>query len=219
MNLTKHKYTDSRRPFMNARNSRISGNKFDFVLLGDSITEGFNLQRFGYIDFSILNSGISGDITTLMKQRLNEDVTPFSPHIVSFMGGINDIRNYFHNMDYEYQFSSEQALFDGVVDNIVSILTQLDNAGIKTIYNEILPVNELDFNNPYVNQFIGRVNASIIDKISNLDCIIIPNKSYCNEAGNLDLNLTYDGLHLNEYGYQKWFDLLSVELKNCKENK
>lgn len=216
MEFSNHIYTDNRRLFMNDRNQKLSDAQFEVVAIGDSITEGLNLNRFEYIDYTWLNSGISGDISTLLNARLEADCLAFKPQIVSLMIGINDIRNYFNKMDYIYRLESEAQLKQELIANIVKTVEELLELGIKVVYTQILPVNEIEKNNGYINQFIDCINDQIKALLANR-VAIIETRSFKNKVNSLDLNMTYDGLHLNELGYQNWCQLLNDEIKKIKQ--
>lgn len=69
------------------------------VTLGDSLTEGYNidkLKRWTKLlhqkhNLEIINSGISGDTTTGMLSRFSEDVLAHKPSHLFIMGGTNDL--------------------------------------------------------------------------------------------------------------------------------
>jgi len=69
------------------------------VCLGDSLTEGYNIdltKRWtdllaSEVDFPIINSGISGDTTAGMLARFSNDVLSHKPSHLIIMGGTNDI--------------------------------------------------------------------------------------------------------------------------------
>ncbi|WOO88401.1 GDSL-type esterase/lipase family protein [Mollicutes bacterium LVI A0078] len=212
MKFSNHIYTDNRRVFMNKRNHNLASHQFEVVAIGDSITEGLNLNRFQYVDYTWLNSGISGDISTLLTDRVSVDCLDFKPQVVSLMIGINDIRNYFNKMDYIHKLSSEDELRKVLISSTLEIVSKLIAANVEVIYTQILPVNEVEKNNGYINQFIDEINLELYNELKD-DVTIIKANSFKNEVNNLDLNFTYDGLHLNELGYQVWCELLNKEVR------
>lgn len=212
MKFSNHIYTDNRRVFMNKRNQQLATHQFEVIAIGDSITEGLNLNRFQYVDYTWLNSGISGDISTLLTERVSVDCLDFKPQVVSLMIGINDVRNYFNKMDYIHKLDSEVELKSTLIASTTEIVSKLKAANIEVIYTQILPVNELEKNNGYINQFIDEINLELYDQLKD-DVTIIKSNSFKNEVNNLDLNLTYDGLHLNELGYQVWCEQLNKEIR------
>lgn len=216
-NFDNHIYTDNRRQFMDLRNQKVANLEFDVVAIGDSITEGLNMSRFELVDYTLLNSGISGDISQLLNKRLVGDCLVFKPKIVLLMVGINDVRNFFNKMDYIYRPQTEGELKTQLVTNTLSIIEQLQTAGSKVIYTQILPINEIEKNNGYINNFIDAVNAEISSKL-NEQVTVISSAHFKNKVNWLDLNLTYDGLHLNELGYQLWCQLIDQHIKQCKES-
>lgn len=74
----------------------------NIVALGDSITHGggaistapsstlYNWEYYAHIP--MINLGYSGNTTTSMLKRFEQDVLVFNPRIVLIMGGINDLR-------------------------------------------------------------------------------------------------------------------------------
>ncbi|QDR78996.1 SGNH/GDSL hydrolase family protein [Sporomusa termitida] len=70
--------------------------------LGDSVTHGGGAisnppsdpvyDWTSYVDMPVKNLGRSGDTTSTILARFDEDVLPFRPTILVIMGGINDIR-------------------------------------------------------------------------------------------------------------------------------
>ncbi len=205
MKLDNFKYTDNAYYLRQIRNDKLKDKNIDMICIGDSITEGLNLNRHAYINFSWLNTGLGGDISSLMLKRLDDDCLNYNPKVVSLLIGINDIRNYFTKMDYIYNVSSEEELINLVVSNYKLILDKL--SGKKVILTQILPINEDDKNSTYINSIINNINDQIFMLLSNYDNIyVIKNDVFKNRLLNLDLNLTYDGLHLNDYGYSIWIN-------------
>lgn len=60
------------------------------VFMGDSITQGWNLQR-SFPGKPYVNRGISGQTTAQMLMRFRQDVIDLKPRVVVILGGTNDI--------------------------------------------------------------------------------------------------------------------------------
>ena len=95
------------------------------VLLGDSLTEGFDLDYF-YPEKGLINRGISGDTTLQVYFRI-EEIVNAKPKALFLMIGINDL---FHDVSPEE-----------VTTNIINILTRF-SGDTQIFLQSILPVNE-----------------------------------------------------------------------------
>lgn len=175
--------------------------KKDIILFGNSITH--------YAEWTELlgnknarNRGISGDITFGLLERIAE-VTEGKPAKVFILIGINDIaRN----------------IPDSVIlNNYRRMIAMIQSASPKTriYFNSLLPVNNSfpDKNHFNKNDHIAAVNAGLaaICRQQNVTLIDI-HTPFSDAEGKLDKRYTYDGLHLNAEGYQKWAAILRAFL-------
>lgn len=215
MKVFNYNYTDQRRVLFDRRNNTLHQNHetFDLVLFGDSITEGFNFQKYGKVEKSVLNSGIGGDILQLMNERFELDVRPFNPKQVLFMGGINDIYHWFTTTIGTVErpnYLPEEKIINYCIDNISKIIDKCEAFGYEIIVCKIIKINDREkLNCEYVNQVIDTINekiAEICDK-NNIQ-IVDYNQVLLNELSLLSRDLSDDGLHPNELGYYKMFELL-----------
>ena len=167
------------------------------IFLGDSITEGYNLDSFYQIPS--INSGVSGYCTDDIIKNLKDFVYIYNPTKVILLIGTNDIRF----RDYGNE---------GIVNNIKTIIKSIkENRSYAKIYVEsIYPISNID--NPKINHaMVGdRTNSTIIEinemikdlckeeKVEYIDLF----KDLQDEEGNLNLDYTKDGLHMSEEGYE-----------------
>jgi lysophospholipase L1-like esterase len=168
----------------------------DTVFLGDSLTEGFNLAgHFGRKD--LINRGMSGNLTQHVYYRL-EEITNTQPKAVFLMIGINDVFN---------------GVAKGVtVSNIQKVLDDIRRKCPKTklFLQSILPVNETNLiGNENLNLRIYELNNDlrIWCKDKNITFIDI-HPDFLNDKGEMDMQYTYDGVHLTKEGYLHWAELL-----------
>ena len=164
------------------------------LFLGDSITEGFNLQHY-FPNRNVINKGIYGDNTDGVLARLNKDVIELNPDVIFLLIGTND-----------FACGKTNRM---LVDNLKKILTVLKNSlPAAAVYHcSILPVRGLDNRN---NKDIKEVNKEM--------------QAFCDTTGityfdlfpsflNSDLEMaeiySEDGLHLTKEGYDKWTELLT----------
>jgi len=96
-------------PLACAMSPRVSSREERIVFLGDSITDGFTyplllrqaLAEAGRTPPVAINAGIAGDTAEGMVARLERDVLPHRPTLVSLSVGINDILRGVTQEDYE----------------------------------------------------------------------------------------------------------------------
>lgn len=182
----------------------------NIVFLGDSITWMYKLDEH-FEGHNVINSGISGDTTKKVLERMEEDVYIYNPSKVVLLIGTND---------FIYGMSLDETL-----NNIKEIIDNLKtNRKYAEIYIEsVYPINDTDnskINHDMVcnrkNEKIDELNKEIKkickeEKVKYIDLTDILK----DEDGNLNLDYTYDGLHMNEEGYK----VISKELIKYIEEK
>ncbi|MBN2172916.1 MAG: hypothetical protein JW731_02210 [Bacteroidales bacterium] len=168
----------------------------DIVFLGDSLTESFDLvKHFG--QENLVNRGMSGDMTDHVLYRM-EEILLAKPTKLFLMIGINDI---YQGVDA-----------DTVLLNIQKIIQQIASNSPQTeiFVQSILPVNEtklLAYDR--LNTLIYSVNEQIQKHCKRSGFTFIDlYPDFLNQTGQLNADLTYDGVHLNENGYILWAELV-----------
>jgi lysophospholipase L1-like esterase len=173
------------------------------VFLGNSITEGGKWKQL-LKDSTIINRGISGDNTFGVLARLNE-VLKLKPASLFVLIGTNDL--------------SKKIPDEAIIENIFTIVSKIKAGSPKTkiFIQSILPVNETieqfpqQFNNAmHINtindqlqRYADRLRYTYVDLYG----------KFIDSQGRLDAKYTFDGLHLNAAGYQRWVETLK-ELKH-----
>lgn len=174
------------------------------VLLGDSLTEGFDIDYF-YPEKGLINRGISGDTTLQVYFRI-EEVVNAKPKALFLMIGINDL---FHDASPEE-----------ITTNIINILTRF-SGGTQIFLQSILPVNETNLlvgtglnthihvTNNQLRSFCKQSGTTFLDFHSH----------FLNHTGQMDTRYTYDGAHLTDDGYCLWADLLEPHLNKLADHR
>lgn len=173
------------------------------VFLGDSITDFFRVNEFFHGAY-VINRGISGDTTDGVLKRLPESVFDLSPSKVFILIGTNDL----------VEKKTEQY----IINNIEKIITAIQKRCPQTkLYLEsIYPVSSSK--NKKIKRFIvSRRNNEIISHINEgLENMakkrairyIDVYSHLLDEAGNIRLEYTVEGLHLTVRGYRVVADVL-----------
>ncbi|MBA4149256.1 MAG: hypothetical protein H0X66_14170 [Verrucomicrobia bacterium] len=168
------------------------------VLLGDSITEGFNVTKH-LPGRRILNRGIGADVIGIempegdprgVLRRLDNSVFDCAATDVFLLIGINDLGS---GRSVEQMESGYREILKRIHEKAPSIRVHvqsvLPTAGKYARHNE--PVLEF---NKRIRKLAGEFGYSYIDL----------HKLMADEQGELKAEFTNDGLHLNDAAYAVW---------------
>lgn len=171
------------------------------IFLGNSITEGGDWRKL-LGDPTVINRGISGDNTFGVLARLDE-ITRHKPAKVFLLIGVNDL--------------SKNIPAAVIIQNIFSIVGRIraESPDTRIFVQSLLPVNPThkkfpaQFNkqhsieeiNPQLKKYAEALKYTYVDLFS----------AFLDSSGRLDLQYTYDGLHLGPAGYQHWIGILKKE--------
>ena len=166
------------------------------VMLGNSLTEnGKNWSgRLGIPE--VVNRGIIGDNTFGMTERLCQ-ITPHHPKAIFLMAGINDMVNDNPAMN--------------VANRVICLIDSIRQQSPETrlFVESILPINErtgrwrtlsgrtddIPIANMYIRAYCESKGITFIDLFHQMT---YPDSNTLREE------LSYDGLHITEAGYQIW---------------
>ena len=173
-------------------------NSGEIIFLGNSITaEGKDWSV--RLDNSIIrNRGIGGDTTDGVLARSGE-IIDSNPNAVFLLIGINDL----------YNNTIETPSVNYIANNIINIAKKIKTGSVNTkvFIQTLLPISKKKSRKFYklYNQSINNINKIIIENQDNeLYSVIDLYSIFVDNKGQLKNDLTYDGLHLNEKGYEVW---------------
>jgi len=169
--------------------------KGGIVFLGNSITEGFVFDKY-FKNTKIINRGINSDHIDGIIERLQYSVIKLQPAKLFILIGINDIGR---------QDSDSTILSN--FDTLLKMITDKLPA-TEVFVHSILPTTAKWKNCP--PKKIVRLNKQIkefahINKFTWIDIYTL----FVDENSFLKSELTSDGLHLNQAGYQLWANKLN----------
>ena len=168
----------------------------DIVFLGNSITSGGKDWSKRLKHPNIRNRGIGGDVTDGVLARIDE-IIYFKPKAVFLLIGINDLwnNNSPNNPSAEY-----------IANNIIQIAQVINAETPKTkIYVQtVLPIEKEQYKTSIlkVNEIIKSNEKENLYQIVDLYSIFV------NENGLIRKELSTDGIHLNEMGYDAWVEFI-----------
>jgi lysophospholipase L1-like esterase len=169
----------------------------DTVFLGDSLTEGFDLEHYFKIK-NIRNRGISGDTTYQVRCRL-EEILKARPERLFLMIGINDF----------FQGTDEITILRHIAAILLEFQQQLP--GTEVFVQSILPVNAAaTLPDENINLAIFSLNDGlrIICRESHIQFVDIYG-DFLDEKGEMAEKYTTDGVHLSKEGYDLWARLIT----------
>lgn len=172
--------------------------KDKMLFLGNSIVEGANWKKL-LKDSTVINRGISGDITFGILNRIGE-VVQRRPSRVFLLIGINDI--------------SKGIPDEVIMENIFSIVRKIKSGSPKTIVyvQSILPTNNAYPQFPghkNKDEHVVTINSQLQKYGERLGYTYVELYSkFLDTDSRLDSKYTTDGLHLNAAGYLRWVAIL-----------
>jgi lysophospholipase L1-like esterase len=174
------------------------------MMVGNSITELTNWKKL-LKDSSVINRGISGDVTFGVINRM-EDIVKRKPSKVFILIGINDL--------------SRNTPDEVILENLFTIVSKIRKGSPNTeiFVQSILPTNE-SFKN-FIPAFTGEdvhittINAQLKRYADRMKYHFIDlHAKFLGKDGNMDPQYATDGLHLNKLGYQHWVSILRSDSK------
>jgi lysophospholipase L1-like esterase len=158
------------------------------VFLGNSITEQAGDWNERLEISTAENRGISGDTTEGVLARLDE-IIYYNPTQLFILIGVNDM---FHD-----HLSASQ-----IHQNILTIVDKVAKGSPTT---QIFVQTILPTTNETLIEKIKQTNKYLLQSEITAPYTLIPlHDSFVLEDGTLKQDLSWDGIHLNEKGYQLW---------------
>lgn len=91
-------YRAAKREQYQLENEKYADYEVDVAFLGDSLTDGYDLQRY-YPEFITANRGIGGDTTFDLEERLQLSVYDLKPKVAVMLIGANNMDSMFDNYE------------------------------------------------------------------------------------------------------------------------
>lgn len=160
----------------------------DIVFLGNSLTELGGDWGIRVNNTRVKNRGIAGDTTDGVIARLGE-IIYIKPQKVFILIGINDL--------FRDDMTSQK-----VFNNILKIVNQIHDGSpaTKIFVQTILPTSTVT-----IKEKIQLTNSLLIGSESAQPYeIILLHNLFATEDDLMNMDLSLDGVHLNEKGYMVW---------------
>lgn len=184
--------------YLNNKIKNIKVQDENIVFFGDSITEGYNVKEF-FDDLNVVNSGISGNKTEDLINRIENTLYDYNPSKVIILIGINDVN----------KGENDSTIVNNIKKIIKNIRNNRKNAEIyvESIYpinNNVAEKSGMLNNKDVNNKRVKELNRKIKNLCLELDIEYINVfNELIDKNGNLKESYTKDGVHLNDLGYHK----------------
>jgi lysophospholipase L1-like esterase len=165
------------------------------LFMGDSITDGWGRQRGKFFPGKpYVNRGISGQTTPQMLIRFHPDAIALQPKAVVILAGTNDIAG-----------NTGPMTLEDIEGNLISMAEIAKANGIRVVLSSVMPVcdyikMQTDKRPP---EKILALNSWIVDYAAKNGFVYLDYYSaMVDDKGMFKRELTYDGLHPNDAGYE-----------------
>ena len=165
------------------------------LFMGDSITDGWGRQYAKFFPGKpYVNRGISGQTTPQMLIRFHPDVIALQPKAVVILAGTNDIAG-----------NTGPMTLEDIEGNLTSMAELAKANGIRVVLSSVMPVCD------YIKMQTDRrppdkilaLNSWIKDYAAKNRFVYLDYYSaMVDDKGMFKRELTYDGLHPNDAGYE-----------------
>ena len=175
-------YREAKRQQYIRENEQYADYEVDVAFLGDSLTDGYDVQRF-YPQYVVSNRGIGGDTTFDLEGRLQVSVYDLKPKVVTVLIGANNPTTMFDN--YE-------KILIGLKENLPD--TKIVLLSLTNMSQEWGRFNhQAAYNNVKIEKLAEKYGFAFVDLYSPLMNL---------ETGEIYPEYTTDGGHLTEKGYE-----------------
>jgi lysophospholipase L1-like esterase len=179
----------------NAKLSAPAADEIRVVFMGDSITDGWGRGRGQFFPGKpYVNRGISGQTTPQMLIRFRPDVIALKPKLVVILAGTNDIAG-----------NTGPMTLEAIEDNLTSMAELAMQNNIRVVLSSVMPV--CDYIKPQTErrppEKIIALNAWMKDYATRNGFVYLDYYSaMLDDKQMFKKELTYDGLHPNDAGYE-----------------
>jgi lysophospholipase L1-like esterase len=189
--------------------------EIDFLFIGDSITQLWDLNAYFDTEKFLVNRGIGGDTSEYVLKRFDADVIQLKPKKVVLMIGTNDISQIHGDVWWRVDGQEPSVVLENIKSNFHKIIEKCKANTIDLVLCSIIPS---DIAPPFpkllrqemtieLNEFIKELAENNNYKYINYY------DSLCGKDGKtLIYELSQDGIHPNAKAYFIMAEILKKEL-------
>jgi lysophospholipase L1-like esterase len=189
-----------------------SKKKVDVVFMGNSITEGWVKSHPEFFsENNYTGRGISGQTTSQMLLRFQNDVVALKPRLVVINAGTNDIAENTGIYNPDFTFNNIKAMADIAKSN-----------GIKVIIASVLPAAAFPWRKEITDapQKVDALNSKLKQYAQSNKLIFVDYNTAMRDAkGGMREGLAKDGIHPTPSGYAVMEPIIKSAIKKVLEKK
>ena len=175
-------YYDAKLAMYTEENERYDDYEVDVASLGDSLTDGYDLEKY-YPQYLVLNRGIAGDTTFGLEKRLEVSVYDLKPKVAVMLIGANN---------FDTMFDNYENILKGFKENLPN--TKIVLLSLTSMSQEWGKNNQkAAYNNVKIKLLSEKYGYEFVDLYSPLLNL---------ETGEIYAEYTTDGGHLTSAGYE-----------------
>ncbi len=170
-----------------------TGTRPEVVFMGNSITDAWAKHRPGFFSANnFTGRGISGQTSSHMLVRFQEDVIALHPKAVVILAGINDLAQ-----------NNGTISVENIFGNIKSMCQLAKANGIEPAVASLLPSDSIRWNKSVkAGDSVRRLNQMLRDYAAENKFIYVDYYTALdNGTGHMDTNVSADGVHPTLAGY------------------
>ena len=186
-------YRDNKKKIYLEENEQNSDYEVDVCFLGDSLTDGCDVNKY-YPDYTVVNRGIGGDTTTTLLNRMDYSVYELKPKVAVVLIGGNNLNT----------------MFDDYEDILIGLKENLPNT--KVILVSLTAMGR-DFKEKNKIASLNNVKIKLLADQYNYEFVEVFSALYDNTTDEIYSNYTTDGIHLTNEGYLVLTGLISKKIK------
>lgn len=182
----------------------------DYLFIGDSITQLWNLDLYFDTDKVLVNRGIGGDCSKYLRKRFDADCIQLKPRTAIVMIGTNDIFRCDEDLWWRKEGEEEEAVLEEYRNNIRAILEKCEKNNVEVVLCSVLPSTIAP---PYSRERRWRMTTEMNEFLQSLG------KKYINyfdsltdDGRNIREGLSLDGIHPNAEAYEIMASIAKKEL-------
>lgn len=176
-------------------NQAFADYEVDVAFLGDSLTDGYDLQKY-YPQYVTANRGIGGETSHGLEERLQVSLFDLKPKVAVILIGGNNLNTMFEN--YENMLIS---IKNTLPDTKIILVSLTAMGGDWAHKNQIAT-----YNNVKIKKLADKYGFTFVDLYTPLFNV---------ETGEIYAEYTSDGAHLTHEGYTVFTETLTPYLEEA----
>lgn len=192
---------DNRRMDFDFSNEQIlyTNTQIDYLFIGDSITQLWNLKAYFQTDKFLENRAIGGDNSVYLLKRFEADCIQLHPKTVIMMIGTNDIGRAEGDVWWKTKGMDVEEVLSEYKSNVKQMIAKCDAAGIDVVLCSVIPSMIAP---PYNRERRWSMTKEMNDFLQTLGKVYVDYHSILTQDGySLPEDLSPDGIHPNAKAY------------------